>query len=113
MAETIRFRAEPLRSLLFSSTGAAYVAIGTPLLYPAHLFLIQNMTNALMVFSLDGINDNFVLPANGFFTSDITANQSPGSGGWYLPTGQKIFVKRIGVPTSGSLYLSVFHGVAT
>lgn len=109
MSETIRFNAEPIRSLAYTSTSGAYAQVGTALKYPAHQFLVQNLTDATMMFSLDGTNDHFVLPAYGFFTNDITTNRTGSNDGWYLAANARIYVKRVGVPTTGTIYLSVFH----
>lgn len=110
MAEGIQLQAEPIRQILFSATGASYVPIGTALVYPARQIFLQNLTDANMMFSIDGNIDHFVIPAGGFFLSDISTNAVTPDG-FFLSKGQRIFVKRIGVPTSGSIYFTTFHGV--
>jgi len=45
----------------------------------------------------------------GYLLIDVTANKSL-SGGFYLAQGKIIYVKRLGTPTTGSVYLSVFYG---
>jgi len=110
MAEGIQLQAEPLRSLGYAATGAAYVEIGTSLAYPARQFIVQNLTDADMVFSIDGTNDHFVIPAYSFFLSDVSTNTVTADG-FFLMKGSKLYVKRIGVPTTGTIYFSVFNGV--
>ncbi len=106
----IRFKAEPVRSLAFGSIGAGYVGVGTVVDHPIRQFLIQNLTDATLMFSFDGVNDHFPIPANGFFLNDISSNQSHMAQGWYLAQDSRLYVKEIGVPTLGSVYFSVFYG---
>ena len=110
MAEGQALRAEPIRSLAFSLIGASYVAVGTSIKATTRQFFIQNLTDATLMFSFDGATDHFVLPANGFWVSDVTANKVTDEG-FFLPIGYQLFVKRIGVPTSGTVYFSVFNGM--
>jgi hypothetical protein len=62
------------------------------------------------MFSFDGVNDHFPIPANGFFLDDISSNQSHMAQGWYLAQGSRLYVKEIGAPTLGAVYFSVFYG---
>lgn len=107
---SIRFRAEPVRSLAAGSVAAGYTAIGTPVTHPIRQFLIQNMTDAAVMLSFDGVNDHFPLPAGGFFVDDISSNRSTSVQGWYLAQDSQLWVKRLGIPTTGSVYFSVFYG---
>ena len=106
---SVRMLAEPIRTLAQASIGAAYMGIGTPLEFPSRLLLIQNLTDALLSFSLDGIEDHFVLPANSNFVFDVTTN-TPQTLGIYFSVGTRIYVKEIGLPSTGSVYLSTFYG---
>lgn len=109
MSESTRFQVEPIRSLAFGSILAGYALIGTKLAHPSHQLCIQNLTNVQLMFSFDGISDHLTLPANGFYLSDITTNQAPNLG-LYLAKGEGIYVKRVGTPTSGAVYLTTFYG---
>lgn len=106
----IRIAFEPMRSLAAGSITGSYVAIGTATANPARQFIIQNLTDAALVFSFDGTNDHIPLPANGLFVDDITANKTMDHG-FFLATGTKIYVKRIGTPTTGSVYVSISYGI--
>lgn len=110
MAEGQALKAEPIRSLPFSSIGATYVAVGTPIQNTTRQFFLQNLTDATLMFSFDGVNDHFVLPANGFWLSDVTANKV-NEEGFFLIINTKLFVKRVGTPSSGTVYFSVFNGM--
>lgn len=107
--QSIRFKAEPVRTIVFGAIGVAYMGVGTGVSHPVRQFFIQNLTDATLMFSFDGIHDHFPLPANGFFLDDITSNKSL-SMGFFLAEGERLYVKEVGVPTTGAVYFSVFYG---
>lgn len=109
MAIAIRMLAEPVRSLAAASIGATYMGVGTAFDHPTRILLVQNLTDQSVMFSLDGIDDHFALPANGFLLLDVTTNQTL-SQGCYFSAGTRVYVKEIGNPTTGSVYVSVFYG---
>lgn len=106
----IRYRAEPQRSLAFGSIGATYMGIGASLSRPIIQYFVQNGTDAWLQFSFDGVNDHFPLPPNGFFLSDVSSNQSGRAQGLLLAEGERFYVKQIGTPTTGNVYVSTFYG---
>lgn len=104
----IRFSPEPVRSLAAASILGTYVAVGSALANSSRQFFIQNLTNATVMFSFDGVNDHFPLPSSGFFLDDVTSNGSV-TQGWFLPQGTILYVKQVGTPSTGSVYFSVFY----
>lgn len=108
-ARSIRLYVEPARSLGFAAIGAGYIGVGTAIENPIRILRIVNLTNANLWFSYDGINDHEAIPANGFLLLDITANKTLDEG-YYLAEGTRIYVKRIGTPTDGSVYVTVYYG---
>ena len=110
MSLAIRLLPETLRSAAFGAVGAAYSAVGTALLHPCSIFLIQNATDAGALFSLDGVNDHFFLPASGFLLLDLTTNKTLPQGA-FIGQGTIVYVKRsAGAPTTGAVYISVLYG---
>lgn len=105
----IRLQFEPQRSLAAASVGAGYTAVGTALLNPARQFKIDNFTDVLLQFSIDGVHDHFTLNSGQSFIEDITTNASNESKGFYLGKGTILYVKEIGTPTTGSVYFSVMY----
>ena len=105
----IRAGWEPVRSLAFGSIGASYTAVGTPLAHPIRTVLIQNLTDAVVMVSFDGVNDHFPMPAFGYFVWDVTANKTREEG-FFLGEDDTLYVKEIGTPTTGSFYFSVVYG---
>lgn len=110
--QEIRIGIENVRSLAFSSISGTYMGIGSPLIHPARQIFIQNLTDETLMFSIDGINDHFPLPANGFLLDDITSNRTTTSG-FYLAEGTRLYVREISAaPTAGSVYFTAFYGTA-
>ncbi len=109
MSLAIRILAEPVRSLAFGSISGTYAGIGTGFANPVRIIFVQNLTDVTLMFSLDGINDNFPLPSNSFLLLDVTANKTIDMGA-FLAQGTRVYVKTIGSPTMGSVYVSVFYG---
>lgn len=108
----VRINFEPQRSLAYTGISGTYAGVGTSLVNPVNQFFVQNLTNALLQFSFDAINDHFVLPSNGFFLNDISSNKALANM-LYLPVGKRLYVKTIGTPTSGSVYFTVMYGQTT
>lgn len=110
MGEAIRMKAEQVKTLAAGSIGASYTAIGDPTTHAIRILLFQNLTDATLMFSIDGTRDTFPLSANSYFVLDIATNKTATSDELYYPAGSIIFVKRIGTPTTGSVYVTAFYG---
>jgi len=110
MSLAIRMRFEAVRSLGFASIGAAYMGVGTAISNPARQIFVQNLTDATLMFSFNGVDDHFPLPANGFFLDDISSNKAATAQGFYLAEGERLYVKEVDTPTEGSVYFSVIYG---
>jgi hypothetical protein len=116
MNSAIKLLPEPLRSVshavihaagpgVYTSISAADPAID----HPARIILLQNFTNADLMISMDGVNDHFPIPNQGFVLLDVTSNKSTTGGIFCIAEGTRFFVKQLEDPTAGSLYLSVFY----
>lgn len=101
---------ETQTTLAAASVVAGYTSVGT-LLNPARMFLLQNLTDATIQVSLDGTNDHFPLPATSGLLLDLASNKSNSpSMGSAIPQNTTVYVKRIGTPLTGSVYLTPFYG---
>lgn len=111
MSLAIRLTPEPVRQLAFGAIGVGYMGIGTQMIRPVRIIVLQNLTDVLLMFSFNGIDDHLPLPSNGYLVLDITANKTI-SQGFFLAEGQRIYCRSlVGVPaTSGSAYLTTFYG---
>lgn len=109
VSQSIRMAFEPQRTIASGAIGAAYMGVGTAVSNPVRQFFIQNLTDATLQFSFNGIDDHFPLPANGFYLNDITSNKAI-SQAFFMAEGDRLYVKQLGVPTTGSVYFSVVYG---
>lgn len=100
---------ETARSLAFGAIGAAYAGIGTALENPSRMLLIQNLTDEILWFSFNGVDDHFPINSNVSMVLDVTANAAIAQG-FFVAEGQRIYVKRLNVPTTGSVYVTSFYG---
>lgn len=107
---SIRMQFEPQRSLAFGSISGAYMGVGSAVSHPLRQFIIQNLTDATIQFSFNGIDDHFPLPAGGLFIDDITSNKAI-SQGFFLAEGERLYAKTLGsAPTTGAVYFSAIYG---
>src|SRR5690606_3867349 len=108
---SVKLVPETVRSLAGAAIGAAYMGIGTAFEHPVRIIMIQNLTDQIVMFSFNGIDDHVPLPANGFLLLDVMANKSSPGGGFYIAEGTRIYAKDAGVsPSTGFVYVSVFYG---
>jgi len=70
MSLDIRLNADPVRSIAFGDIGAAYAGIGTSVTKPVRMLILQNLTNASLMTSFDGIDDHLPLIANSCLIMD-------------------------------------------
>lgn len=108
-SQAIRLAVEPVRELAFGSIGVNYIGVGTEITNPVRILRIQNLTDALLWISYDGVEDHEALAPNSFLLLDITANKARDHG-YYLAEGTRIYAKRNNVPTEGSVYVTVYYG---
>jgi hypothetical protein len=104
----IRLLAEPLRSLAFGSISGVYAGIGTSFDDPCRIMYMVNTTDVLLTFSLDGVNDHFVIASGSYLIIDISSNKTLTGGQLTISQGQRIYVK--GSPSLGAVYLTNFYG---
>lgn len=81
-------------------------------LNPCRMLLVNNMTNAPLMFSNDGVNDKFSVPANTSIIFDFCTNKTVQEGA-FVTEDTRLFVKTryTGVfPTSGDVDVTVIYG---
>lgn len=108
----IRIKSEGVKTLAFGAILNTYVAVGNTFKNSVNILVIQNLTDKLLVFSFDGLNDDLPLAANDKFVMDITANKTATGGTLCFAAGTTVYVKQTaaGAPTSGAVYISAFYG---
>lgn len=107
MATGRRMEVAPIRELAFGGIGVAYADIGTALSRQVRIIHLSNLTDATLMFSFDGSADHIVLPSQGFLLLDITANKI-NDAGFFIAENTQISVRQLGIPTTGSVYISAF-----
>lgn len=104
---------EPIRYLAAGAIGAGYTAVGTPLLYPARIINIDNLTDADLMFSFNPNYDYIVVPSQSGKVFDISSNNyvTNVAGILAFKKGVQWYVKQLEVPgpTKG-VYISVMYG---
>lgn len=103
-----RWLVAPQKVLAAASVGASYTAVGTVLAFSPLQVIFSNLTDQDVQISFDGTSDAFPLMSRTQFVADISSNQVLDKG-LYLAKGTQIYVKQIGVPSTGSFYVSYFY----
>ena len=98
------------KTIVAANIAAGYTAVGTVLTNAALTIIFTNATNADVQVSLDGTNDHFPMLARSAFIYDV-ASDAMMDKGLFIGLGTQVWVKQIGVPTTGSFYVSYFHNV--
>jgi len=106
-SRAIRLFPDPVRSLAFGAIVANYTGVGTAFSDPVRILRIQNLTDALLWISFDGVNNHEAMASNSFLLLDVTANKAR-EDGCYLPDGTRIYAKRNETPTSGDVYVTAY-----
>ncbi len=91
------------------ASGANYLAVGAAMSHPIRMILLSNLTDDSLQFSIDGVNDHFVVASNSGMVLDVSANKI-NEEGFFLGVGESIHVKQINGPTTGNVYVSVIYG---
>lgn len=109
MANGTRMLWEPFRVVASGGIGAAYVAMGDPVAFPARIVSVINLCNETLYLSTDGIEDMIVAPAGGGRIWDICTNRTGGSlNGAYEAVNTTFYVRSpSGAATGDSVYLEL------
>ena len=112
---SIRLAAETMRFLGYASISSSFANLGGPLLNPAHMHSIVNMTDKNLLWSLDGVNAHGFLGANGgSFIFDITTNRHWDREGLYESKGLQVYISTDPnsggtTPTMNGVYMTVLY----
>jgi hypothetical protein len=105
----MNLRCEPCKIIAHGAIGAVYAPIGDELEHSGRFVLLQNHTDAMLWFSMNGIDDSFPLAAGDKVILDCSSNSSMGNP-LLMSNGSNFFVKQLDVPTTGSVYVTIFYG---
>ena len=99
-------RIDTIRSKASGSITNSYTTLGSPLTRNWRIFRLVNTTDGDLMISVDGTNDNLVLPANSFVLYDLATNAANvADSDWFvMQIGTQFYVKYESAPTTGSIY---------
>lgn len=111
MAYSKLLKVDELRRLAFGAMGINFTAIGTALEEPCRIFILKNLTNTNLIFSLDGATDHFYLPSGGFELIDGCTNAVRDEG-FFVPIRTIFYVRHevAAPPASGIAAIEIIHG---
>lgn len=110
MSIALRADFEEVRRVAFGDIGALFTGIGSKLAHPARMVVINNLTDATLNISTNGVVDHLDIPASASIVFDLTANKTEVEN-FAFAKEMRFYVKHLGVaPTLGSLSLSVIYG---
>jgi len=118
MSNSIHISIEPVRTIAFGAIRDGYNPVGglnSAFSNPCRILLINNLTNANLMFSDTGspVNgDKFPVAANTSMIVDLTTNKTVEQGA-FIAEKTSVYVKNLvpGVgPTAGAVYVTVFYG---
>lgn len=106
-----RVRYEPLRSLAFSSMAVTYNPVGTAFVNPVRIMKVYNTTDQDLAVSFDGITDEDVVTAGGFYLYDFCSNNSAQGGILEQPAGQIFYIRYFTglAPSEGHVYVTIIY----
>lgn len=104
-----QLRSEVQRTLAFGSIGASYAAVGAKTDHPTQILLVQNLTDAAVQFSFDGVNDHFPLAAGVSLVLDACSDRTDDVLGLFISAGTTMHVKEIDTPTTGAVYITPIY----
>lgn len=105
-----RIRYEPLRSLAFGSISGTYAAVGTGFDNAARMLMIDNLTDANLTLSFDGVHDHLIIASSSGRIIDYATNRVGPVDQLEQAEGTILYVK--GAPSVGSIYLSVIYAAS-
>lgn len=107
---TTQAKVDTLRTLANGSIGATFAAVGTPFAFPARIICFTNTTNEDVVFSMDGVHDQVLVPAGSFKLLDITTNHRPvNQDDFCFANGTQWYVRYLSAPNTGAVYIEVVY----
>lgn len=108
--EGVKLVGAPLSLAEFASiTDVDWFLVGV-FVEPVRIWLVQNFTDQLLLFSTDAATNQFVLPPNGFLLLDFGTNKGTYNTAAF-PAGNGIYVKAptASLPSLGAVYLSYWY----
>jgi len=101
---------ETLRRIAFGAIGAGFTAVGAAFTGPVRILTITNLTDHNLIFSDDGVNDKWILPAGSGKVLDLSTNRT-NQENFLLAEGKFAYIRHDGVaPTTSSCFIEATIG---
>lgn len=101
---------DEIRELSYTGISASYASVGTPTTVLARGVCFTNNTDGDMYFTDDVTKNKIFVAANSFKLWDIQSNMNASRDDRFvLPEQTQFSVKRITVPTTGSVYIELIY----
>ncbi len=114
MSFTTQAKVDAIRSVAYSSITGSYVALGTPLGFPARIICFTNTSDEDVFLSTNGTTDQILVPAGSFKLFDITTNHRPvNHDDFCFAIGTQFYVKYASAPSKGAVYIEVMYAQPT
>lgn len=111
---SVKIRYENLRLLAFGGISGAYASVGAAFAHPVRVLKINNLTNANILISFDGVNDKDIVAANSAWIHDYGSNKTDTGGSLDQSQGERVYVKQqSAAPTLGAVYVTVIYAAAS
>ncbi len=108
-----RVRYENLRSIAFGSITGTYAGVGASFANPVRILMIDNISDADVYVSFDGVNDKTIVAARSGKVIDYASNRTEPIGQLEQSVGERVYVKVITtLPTVGGVFVSVIYASA-
>lgn len=110
-------RFDKVRGVAFGDITSGYVPLGflatpstpAPFTHAMRVLHFINGTNADVMISFDGVNDNIPVLANTFSLYDLTSDEDFDERFRYQ-NGTQIYIKYLSAPSTGTFYLVAVYG---
>lgn len=110
MGFTSQAKVDTLRTVVFGSISGSYTAVGSAFGFQSRIICFTNTTDKDMLFSMDGVTDQLIVPAGSFKLFDITTNHKPvNQDDFVFAIGTQWYVKYAAAPGSGAVYIEVVY----
>ncbi len=85
-----------------------WIAMGTPLAFPARMNIVNNFSDQTVFISIDGVNPHMVIASQSAMVLDWSSNKSNQGGLAVLPANTQFYLSVTGAATGGLFISSIY-----
>ena len=98
-----------IQSIAHGSITNSLAPIGSPATSMIRMFRLINNTDGDMFVSVDGINNQFFVPAGSFVLYDLCTNREWAGKVFVLPIGTQFYIAYSTAPSKNSFYVELIY----